>query len=378
MTKGHSREDNEQRLMRHPLDERKRKILRAVIDDYVSSCEPVGSKALLQRHALGVSSATIRNEMAELEDLGYLEQPHTSAGRIPSDLGYRAYVDDILKVAELPEGEREEIRRSINHEVTELQTLIKSAADTLAERTDFTSLVLTPTYGETTLRQVKILMIEPGKALVVVVLSAGVVRDRLIHIPDVLDAGQLMDIAGAVEDALAGRKLQDITLVTVTDAGQGREIPEPLLNQVLFETYLSIKQAENIDVYMNGPHRLLKQPEFSEVGKAHRFLDTLSQNGLVAGYLSELPENEGGGQGNLPAYSVRIGQEIALDGMEDCSFISTSYRLGDSVRGKIAVVGPKRMLYSKIISDVSFVNQTLNTLIKRLNGGSTEGEAHEK
>ena len=351
-----------------PLTERKKSILRAIVQDYVESAEPVGSKALLTRHQLGISSATVRNEMAELEEEGYLEQPHTSSGRVPSDKGYRAYVDDMLTLREIPEADKQRLEEELEANVHEIQSLIRQAAGVLSEETELASLVLTPTYGSSTLRQIKILMIEPGRALVVVVLSAGIVRDRLIQVPGSLSQEQLREIAEAVEKHLSGRKLEDISLVTVTDAGQQEAIPNVLLNQVLFETYLSIKQAENIDVYLQGSHRLLEQPEFSDVKKAHRFLNTMNQNGLVAGYLSELQDDVRAEEGQ-PAYVVRIGQEIALEGMEDCSFVSSSYRIGHEIRGKIAVIGPKRMLYSKIISDVSFINQSLNRLIRRGLGG---------
>lgn len=383
---------------RKPLSSRQLSILKAIVEDYVQTCEPVGSNALLKRHQLGVSSATVRNEMAELEVMGYLEQPHTSAGRIPSDLGYRAYVNQILTVQELPESERRHLQQSIGEQVSEMKALIQKAGETLAEDTALTSLILTPTYGHATLKQMRILMIEPGRALVVVVLSAGVVKDRLIQVPDYLTEDQLQDIGRSLEASLTGRKLQDITLVTVVDAGQQEQIPEALLRQVLFEAYLSIKQAENIDVYMKGSHQMLRQPEFSDIHRAHRFLDTLSQNGLIAGYLSELneedaaedqEESEQSDQGResmegtesmptgmsvslpRPAYTVRIGREIALEGLEDCSFVSTSYRFGDQVKGKIAVVGPKRMLYSKIISQVQFVNRLLGNQMKRLTQGDS-------
>lgn len=350
----------------HPLDDRKRAILSAIIQDYVALYEPVGSKALLSRHRLGVSSATVRNEMAELEELGYLEQPHTSAGRIPSDKGYRAYVDDMLQIHEPSPELQDYFRKALDQSSDELRDLIRSAGDSLADTTQLTSLVLTPTYGESTLKQVKILMIEPGKAIVVVVLSVGVVRDRLIYIPDALKQEQLESIAQAVESSLVGQKLDEITLLAVSDAGQQEEIPDALLNRVLFETYVAIKQAENIDVYMQGSHQLLKQPEFADSQKAHKVLDTISQNGLVAGYLSEMDSLEStspGGQ-KRPAFAIRIGQEIGLAGMEDCSFVTTSYRIGEKVSGRIAVVGPKRMQYAQIISEIAFVKKTINHKIQ--------------
>lgn len=359
-------EEKVEQMAKHPLDDRKRAILSAVIQDYVALYEPVGSKALLSRHHLGVSSATVRNEMAELEEMGYLEQPHTSAGRIPSDKGYRAYVDDMLQIHDPSPELQDYFRKALAQSTDELQDLIRSAGDSLADTTQLTSLVLTPTYGESTLKQVKILMIEPGKAIVVVVLSVGVVRDRLIYIPDALDQEQLESIAQAVESSLAGQKLDEITLLAVTDAGQQEEIPDPFLNRVLFETYVAIKQAENIDVYMQGSHQLLKQPEFADTQKAHKVLDTISQNGLVAGYLAEMDHADNAGQGDQkkPAFAIRIGQEIGLEGMEDCSFVTTSYRMGDKVSGRIAVVGPKRMQYSQIVSEIAFVKKTINRKIQ--------------
>lgn len=359
-------EEGLERLPKHPLDDRKRAILSAVIQDYVALYEPVGSKALLSRHKLGVSSATVRNEMAELEEMGYLEQPHTSAGRIPSDKGYRAYVDDMLQISDPSPEMQDYFRKALARSTDELQDLIRSAGDSLADITQLTSLVLTPTYGESTLKQVKILMIEPGKAIVVVVLSVGVVRDRLIYIPDALSQEQLEGIAQAVESSLVGQKLEEITLLAVTDAGQQEEIPDAFLNRVLFETYVAIKQAENIDIYMQGSHQLLKQPEFADTHKAHKVLDTISQNGLVAGYLAEMDqadqETTSGQQ--RPAFAIRIGQEIGLEGMEDCSFVTTSYRLGDKVSGRIAVVGPKRMRYAQIVSEIAFVKKTIHDKIQ--------------
>lgn len=359
------------------LSARQLDILSAVVQDYVKFCEPVGSKSLLSRHQLKVSSATIRNEMAELENLGYLEKPHTSAGRIPSDKGYRAYVDSLLELEKLSPKEESYFSSYFADRVSELKDLIHAAAGSLASSTQLTSLVLTPTYGLSTLKQVKILSIEPGKAIVVVVLSVGVVRDRVINVPNFLTSEQLNEIAQVVEEGLAGQQLQEITLLTVSDAGQRSNIPDPLLNQVLFETYIAIKQAENIDVHIKGFPQLLKQPEFADSKKANVVLDTISQNGLVAGYLSELDDDQKlGKQDPKPAFAIRIGQEITLAGLEDCSFVTTTYSMGDSVKGKIAVIGPKRMQYSKIISEISFVKKTINHKLREYAG--QDGDSDRK
>jgi heat-inducible transcriptional repressor len=376
------------------LDDRKKNILKAVIDDYIETAEPVGSKALVQKYHFNVSPATMRHEMAELESLGYLEQPHTSAGRVPSDKGYRAYVDHLIQVEHLPEDEAERIRRYFRDSFDELTDLIRKASNVLSERTGYASLALSPQMRRSHLQQIKMLMIEPGRALVVVVLSAGVVKDRLVRVPDMLDADQLMQVASAIEEGLSGMTLDDITLVTVASAARNAPLPESLLNQVLYEAYISIKQADNLELYIDGQHHLLSYPEFHDISKARCFFDTLARDGIIAGYMSEMKETEPEpladkpvqGVDNpvsndarspaewplpvscRPAYMIRIGQEITVDGLQDCSFVTTTYKVGDVIAGRIGVIGPRRMAYKRVISQISFVKQTINEHLRQLAG----------
>ncbi len=385
------------------LDDRKKNILKAVVDDYIATAEPVGSKALVSKFHFPVSSATVRNEMAELEEMGFLEQPHTSAGRVPSDKGYRAYVDSLLQVEALPDDEAEKIRTYMRDSLGELTGLIRKAASVLSERTGYPSLALSPQLRRSHLQQVKMLMIEPGRALVVVVLSAGVVKDRVVRIPDILDAEQLMQISSAIEEGLSGMTLDDITLVTVAAAAKNAPLPESLLNQVLYEAYVAIKQADNLEVYIDGTHKLLSYPEFYDIHKAKDYLDMLARDGIIAGYMSEMKEQDpdlgsyrpfaghtgdpaeeegterqasGGassGRAGQPAYMIRIGQEIMLEGLQDCSFVTTTYKMGDVVAGRIGVIGPRRMAYGKVISHIGFMKQTINDL-RRLARGEDKVE----
>ena len=359
-----------------PLDERKQHILKAVVDDYIATAEPVGSKSLVQKHQFSFSSATIRNEMAELEALGYLEQPHTSAGRIPSDKGYRAYVDNLMQIENLSQEETERIRGYLRDSLDELTGLIRKASSVLSEETGYMSLALSPHMRRSHLQQIKMLMIEPGRALVVVVLSAGVVKDRLVRIPELLDANQLMQIASAIEDGLSGMTLDDITLVTVASAARNTPLPESLLNQVLYEAYVAIKQADNLELYIDGQHQLLAYPEFHDIGKARCFFDTLARDGIIAGYMNEIkdaqdPENLSPPceRPDKPSYMIRIGQEIAVDGLKECSFVTTTYKVGNVIAGRIGVIGPRRMAYNKVISHISFVKQTMNEHLRRLTRG---------
>ena len=386
------------------MDERKRQILKAIVDDYVETAEPVGSKSLVLRHKLGFSSATIRHEMAELEEMGYLEKPHTSAGRMPSDKGYRAYVDNMMSLPEVSADDASAIRQFLADNLNEAKALIERAAEYLAGKTNYLSVALSPKYSDSSLEQIKIMMIEPGRAIVVLVLSAGVVHDRLIRIPAMLDEQQLDNIARAVERCLAGKKLDDITLVTVSSAAEETGLPEALVNQVLFEAYVAIKQTEKIEIFMDGKHHLLKHPEFRDVDRANRFYNAVHEEHMVAGYMMDMKEameeetardcdfdldcvekREGADTALTlpelkPSYMVRIGQEIALSGMEDMSFITTTYRIGKKISGQIGVIGPKRMQYGNIISQISFVNKALGEVAGRQYGrngttASTEEEA---
>lgn len=339
------------------MDERKKQILKAVVEDYVWSAEPVGSKSLINRHRLNVSSATIRNEMAELEEQGFLEKPYTSAGRIPSDKGYRSYVDELLEINDLHESQAIAVRSVFNESIIELTDLIKKAATVLSSQNDYVSVALTPRYADSRLKQVKLLMIEPGRALVVVVLAAGLVKDRLVRIPDQVTGEELGRLGKAIEEGLAGKKLSDITLVAVAGAASDEALPEAILNQVVYEAYISIKQAEHLEFYIEGTHRLLKQPEYKDVDKAHRFLQALGEEKTVAGYISDLHE---GAKDECGEYMVRIGQEIQLDGFEDTSFITSTYCVNGDVYGQIGVIGPRRMDYGKIISQIRYINRAIN------------------
>ncbi len=374
------------------LTERKKHILRAIVDDYVLNAEPVGSKYLVDKYKLDISSATVRNEMSELEELGYLEKPHTSAGRVPSDKGYRAYIDLLLNLQPVSQTDQEKITGFFNEHMAEVTSLVRQSASVLSEQTDFPSLVISPRFSDTSLEQIKLLMIEPGKALVVVVLSPGIVKDRLIRISPEIQQEDLHLISKVIEQNLSGQKLDQITLIAVSAVAEDVPVPEALLNQVLFEAYVSIKQAENIDLHLEGTHKLLRHPEFQEFSKAQTFMDTLHQEGLVAGYLSEwdsmnseleLTKTDSEDDAEIlqtkinkhpyseenPSYMVRIGQEISLEGLEECSFITATYKITNKIIGRIGIVGPKRMEYSKIISQINFINYTLDQQIMELASG---------
>lgn len=355
------------------LTERRQRILKAVIDDYIATSEPVGSKRLVEAYDLDVSSATVRNELAALEDLGYLTQPHTSAGRVPSDLAYREYVDNLMEPEALPKEDQALIRQTLSLHRNELMETLRSAAVVLSRQSGYVSVAVTPAVQDSMLDQVKMLMIEPGKVLVVIVLKAGLVRDRVVRMPMSLDHETLALISKVIEESFAGQSIEDITLVALEAATKNLPLPESLLNQVLYETYVSIKQADQLDSYVEGVPNLFQHPEFHEAHRAYRIMDALTTHGLIAGVISEQNEMHApqtdGQSSQVPAvprsktdFMIRIGQELQVQGLEDCSFVTTTYKVGEGLHGRIAVVGPKRMRYEQVVSEIRFVRQTIHEI----------------
>lgn len=338
------------------LPDRQRWILKSVVDTYVSTAEPVGSKTIAAQAEQPISSATVRNEMAELEAEGYLEQPHTSAGRVPTDKAYRVYVDRLMTPEPIPEAEKQEIRGELSERIYEVNDLLKRATHLLSESTGYASVTLTPTEKESFVSQLKFLQIEPGRVMVIVVLSAGLVKDRIIRTSDMLNSEQLRLIAVALEENLKGVPLKDITLVTVESAAEGIKLPDAILNQLLYEAYVSIKQAENLDVYMDGMQRLLIQPEFHKPAEVHKVYNTLHKDGLITGYLSR-----GQAEAEEP-FMIRIGQEITLEGLEACSLVTTTYQLGEKLLGRIGIIGPRRMDYEKVIPRIGFIRESVKEI----------------
>ncbi len=352
------------------LEERKKLILKAVVDKYIETAEPVGSKSLSEREDINISSATIRNEMAELEEKGFLVHPHTSSGRVPTDKGYREYVDNLITIPAITGEDSSKLNPYFESGFEELTDLLEHASSALSENTGYTSVSLTPRLKQSQLKQIKMLMIEPGKILMVVVLKEGVVKDRIVRISDILNEAQLSQISRAIEEGLSGIPLEEITFIAVAAAGKKTAVPENLLNQILYEAYVSIKQADNVGVYMDGSSKILAYPEFGDIRKAKDFMDTLSERGMVAGYMDEVGreiESPGINSENRKPYMIRIGQEITLSGFQNCSFVTTTYRLGEKIFGSIGVIGPKRMDYAKVISKIDFVRTVVNDKIKKIN-----------
>lgn len=346
--------------MAEPMAERKQVILRAVTDDYISTAEPVGSRTIARKYDMGISPATIRNEMADLEEEGYLEQPHASAGRIPSDKGYRFYVDTLMLGRSITEVEQSRIRQEYGRRRDEIRSLVRGTAKVLGEMSQYASVVVGPAVKGAQIRHIQLVSLNAESVLVVVVTSSGLVEHRVLTIEHSMTSSDLDRLSTVLNNRLRGSTLAEI---------RGRILREVQAELSAYATFLedmfellisSVRSSDEDRVHVDGLMKLLAQPEFKEIDRARPVLEFLESDGLV---LSELSASarKGGGRPE-----ISIGSENSRDQLRNCSIVSAPYGPGGRVVGAIAVVGPTRMDYSMATALVGFVAERLSELLTRL------------
>ncbi len=347
------------------MDPRKQKVLQAIIDDYIRTAEPVGSRTLARAHGLGVSPATIRNEMADLEGMGYLEQPHTSAGRVPSDKGYRYYVDSLMTSAADAELSREAVRRVLALKARMMEDVMRQAARLLAEMTDCLAIASRAEGPVVHIRAVRAVLLDHERALLIVVGEDGSLRSKAVALGPDLPAAELEHIAGTLSRRLEGAALGGASLVRLRglqgELGQFRQ----LIEQVL--AWLGEPEPAAPDrLWVDGARNLLKQPEFHDVPKAQAVLGALEREQIVEQLLGMPALADAGPVG------VAIGRELQVEEMEDCSLVTALYVAPGRVIGRIGVLGPKRMNYRTVMKVVELV---ANGMTSVLAGSDSPGAA---
>lgn len=342
------------------MDERKKKILQAIIDDYINTAEPIGSRTIARKHELGLSSATIRNEMSDLEEMGYLAQPHTSAGRIPSDKGYRLYVDQLMQVYDLHQEEIEKIRLAMELHINEMSQLIRQASAVLSRFTKYTSMAVTQQMKTSTIKALQVVPIEIGKAMIIVVTNAGVVRNNLVKISEHVQPDTLIMVSNALNSKMNGLTIEKVNrhliLEIENEIGLSAEILLPILQGVAD----CINQIDNTEVYVEGTTNILNHPEFRDILKAKEFLSMLDEKTSIGRILFDASDTGG--------IVIRIGSENDLMGIQDCSIVTANYNIADSFFGTIGIIGPTRMEYPKVISSMNYISKFMSEEINRLLG----------
>lgn len=333
------------------LDERKRKILGAVVRDYVETVRPVGSEDLAQRHAWGVKSATIRNELAELSELGYLRQPHTSAGRIPSDRGYRFYVDHLMVNVPLVSPAQQDENNTVSG--LELDYLLRRTCALLTRHTSYTSVATPPGPSDTTVSRVFVSEAGSGRLLLAALLSTGQVENRLLGEMQSVSASQVERLGNALNTAFAGQALDRATSAKAPDAPDALAASLRAQFQTMAEAVRQMlcQAADENSAYLEGESEILRQPEFRDGAKLDGLLGALQKRTLLFQTLSRALLG--------PNVAVVIGTENRLAAMHECSVVSAPYFVGARERGTIGVVGPTRMDYDRAVPAVEFFARSL-------------------
>ncbi|MHC6179116.1 heat-inducible transcriptional repressor HrcA [Clostridium sp. JNZ X4-2] len=336
------------------MDERKIRILQAIVNNYINSAEPVGSRTIAKKYDLGVSSATIRNEMSDLEEMGYLEQLHSSSGRIPSNKGYRLYVDKLMQIPNLTPEEMHIIKSQIiNNALFEVDKIIKQAICLLSELTRLTSIVRAPSVKKGHIRHIQLVNIESNSnILLVLIIDSGIVKNNFIKIKKAISDNTLIKLSNILNSRLKNLCADDIDLEIVNNLKLALKGYEDIVDEIVYVLYDRLNDIDNSEIYMQGATNIFDYPEYKDIEKAREFLSMLDNKDKVSSLLN-----------SASSISVKIGSENYIAGAEDCSVISAVYSLNEKPIGEIGVIGPTRMPYSKVISVLANVVKEMNYIL---------------
>ncbi|MBE5766051.1 MAG: heat-inducible transcription repressor HrcA [Clostridiales bacterium] len=335
------------------LDERKFMILKAIIDDYVMTGLPVGSRTISRKSGVGFSPATIRNEMSDLEELGYLDQPHTSAGRIPSNKAYRLYVDRLLNAGNLSIEDSLKIQEHLDKRAAQVEEVIRTAAQVLSDATHYTSIIVAPQAPALRIRRVQLVPITDNTALLIIVTNAGIVKDAVVRVPGDLTPDHLHAISTFLTEQLADKPIDQVRQCfhdVIHELSDHRRLLASVMNAL--ETRIAQPRAS--DIIVGGSTNLLNYPEYADIEKARNFLAVLDSKEKLA----RLLRSRGGME-----ITIRIGKENEAPELQDCSLVTATYHIGSGTSGTLGVIGPTRMDYKRVITVLRTMAQTMSDLL---------------
>lgn len=332
------------------LDERKRKILHAIIQTYLETGEPVGSRTISKYSDLKLSSATIRNEMSDLEEMGYIIQPHTSAGRIPSDKGYRLYVDHLMQEKE---QEVTELKELMIRRTDKLEQVLKQVVKVLANNTNYATMISAPQYHQNKLKFIQLSKVDEHQILAVIVAEGNVIRNKLIPLCEELDGETILKLNILLNTMLNGKTIAEINLQMISSMKEQAGIHSNIISDVVDAVAEAIHSDEGMEIYTGGATNIFRYPELSDNGKASELIQTLEEKQMLAELVTETLNKEDKG------IQVYIGSESPIQTMKDCSVVTATYELGQGLQGTIGIIGPKRMDYENVMN-------TLKTLMDQL------------
>ncbi len=339
------------------LDERKKKILKAIIRTYMETGEPVGSRTISKYADLHVSSATIRNEMSDLTDMGYIIQPHTSAGRIPSDKGYRLYVDELMKEKE---EEIAEIRDLMIAQTDKMDKVLKKVAKVLASNTNYAAMVTVPQYSGSTVKFIQLSRVNPQQLVAVVVTDNNVIRNQIIELDEEMDDETILKLNLLLNTNLNGVPIQDINLGMIARLKEQAGMHSSVVATVLDAVAATISvDRDDMEIYTSGATNIFKYPELADKSKASELISAFEEKQELADLVKEhMSDSDNNG------LSVYIGEEMPIKTMRDCSVVTATYELGQGMKGTIGIIGPKRMDYENVVDSLKSLKVQLDSLLK--------------
>lgn len=348
------------------LDDRKLKILNAVIKSYLNTGEPVGSRTISKETDLNLSSATIRNEMADLEEMGYIIQPHTSSGRIPTDAGYRLYVDNLMEdkanELELKEKSLNDMKDFLDQKVEKVEELLQNTAKLLAVNTNYATMITTPmSKNIKKLKFIQLSLIEADKLLCVIVMDGNIIKNRIITLKEELDNETILKLNIMFNSSLNGLSLNEMNIGLIS--GLTSQVPEhmDLVRDIIDALGLALTDNEDFKIYTSGATNIFKYPELSESSTARELISTFEEKKLLTNLITDKNLD----QNSKKEIQVYIGNETPVQTMKDCSVVTATYELEEGVTGTIGIIGPKRMDYEKVVQTLKTVKTQLDETFKK-------------
>ena len=346
------------------LTNRQLLILQLTVDDFIKSAQPVGSRQLSKKPEAPFSPATIRNEMADLEEMGFLEKTHTSSGRVPSEKGYRFYVDHLLTEEKLNREDSKQLRSIFQEKIMETEELIRKSATIISDLTNYTSILLGPDSSMHTVKRISIVPLDQDTAVAILVMDSGQVENRLFSVPDGYTASDIEKMVNILNERLVGTPLIHLhkRLLKETELILDKHIDRAGELYTSFQEAISIAPEERL--YFGGKLNMMNQPEFNDIQKMKMFFDLIEKGAPATTFFDD----------NRSGIAVRIGSENNHNAMDDFSVITATYSAGDAMSGSIAIVGPKRMDYGRVITLLDLLSNDLSRELKRLTiGGKQQG-----
>ena len=355
------------------LDDRKKSILRAIVEGYIQNAEPVGSRSIAKNTDLNLSAATIRNEMGDLEEMGFLVQPHTSAGRIPSSQGFRFYVDSLMEQYRMTTAEIQQMRSAMLHKIREMDKIVKNVSAAFSGITNLPTFGMVPTIEYGTIKGIKLVSVDERTVMVIVSDSSGLIKNKLLRLRTPVDEVFLTRVTEILNQNIAGYTRSEINLNRIVEVATVLGDNHEILTSVLELVHEAISEIDKREIFMEGATNILRFPEYNDITKIKEILEFFDDKQSISDFLSTLPSlNEG-------EVKVFIGDETELPQLKNNSIVLSAYKAGSDLTGIIGVVGPTRMNYAKAVSGVGFFAKQLGEMLsRRLESGNMTEWTNEK